>query len=115
MDQGLLSSVAKELSRGQTLYRDVWDQKPPGVYFGYLAAFDIFGWRASSIAWMDIVATAATALLLFAIVRPLGTPSTAALAAALYSALTIPSWLYRHGGFLERLAAETFIVIWVAL
>ena len=115
IDQGLLSSVAKQLSRGQTLYRDVWDQKPPGLYFAYLTAFDVFGWHASSVAWMDILATAMTTLLLFSIVRRLGTRSMAALAAALYSALTIPSWLYRHGGFLERMVAETFIVIWVAL
>ena len=115
IDQGLLASVAKGLSRGQALYRDIWDQKPPGLYFAYLAAFELFGWRVSSIHWMDIAASAATAALLFAIVRQLATTTIAWLAAALFTALTIPSWLFNHGGFLERMVAETFIPIWVGL
>jgi Dolichyl-phosphate-mannose-protein mannosyltransferase len=115
IDQGLLASVAKGLSRGEVLYRDIWDQKPPGLYVAYLAAFTVFGWRTSSVYWMDIAASAITALLILAIVRRLTSASVAWLAAGLFTALTIPSWLFNHGGFLERLVAETVIPIWVGL
>jgi hypothetical protein len=115
IDQGLLASAAYQLSRGQTLYRDVWDQKPPGIYLTYVAAFATLGRKPSSVAWFDILASSATALLLFAIVRRLSDVTMGAAAAALYAALTMPAWLYRHGGFLERSVAETFIVVFVAL
>jgi hypothetical protein len=113
IDQGLLASGARALSRGEVLYRDVWDQKPPAIFLTYLAAFNVFGWTPASIAWLDILASAFTALLLFAIARRLGGVMMGAAAAGLYSALTVPSWLYGNGGFLERGVAELFIVVCV--
>jgi hypothetical protein len=115
IDQGLLSSAAHQLSRGEVLYRDVWDQKPPGIYLTYRLAFALLGTAAASVAWFDILASTATALLLFVIVRRLSDITMGAAAAALYAALTMPSWLYRHGGFLERSVAETFITVCVAM
>jgi hypothetical protein len=111
IDQSLWASAVRGMSRGLVIYRDVWDHKPPGIFFSYLAAFDLFGWAPSSIAWMDLVASAATTLLVFDIVRRLGNAQLGALSGALYSALTIPSWLYGNGGFLERSVAETFVVV----
>lgn len=113
IDQSLWASAVKGMSRGQLLYRDVWEQRPPGIYFVYLLAFHIFGWTAAAVAWIDILASAATTLLLFAIARKLGGSTTGALAAALYALLTMPAWLYRNGGFLERSVCETFIVVCV--
>jgi 4-amino-4-deoxy-L-arabinose transferase-like glycosyltransferase len=111
IDQGLLASAARELSRGQMLYRDIWDQKPPGIYFAYLAAFTSFGWEPSSVAWFDILASVATAALIFGIARRLDGVWSGAVASMLYATLTMPSWLYRHGGFLERSVAETYMVV----
>jgi 4-amino-4-deoxy-L-arabinose transferase-like glycosyltransferase len=115
IDQSLWASAVRGMARHQLLYRDVWEQRPPGIYFTYLTGFRIFGWTAAAVAWMDILASAATALLLFAIVRCLSDVTTGAIAAALYGALTMPGWLYRHDGFLERSVCETFIVVCVAL
>jgi hypothetical protein len=115
IDQGLWASVARGLSRGQVLYRDMWDHKPPGIFLTYLAAFRALGWTPATVAWMDIFATAATTLLLFAIVRRLSDTATGGLAAALYAVLTVPGWLYSHGGFLERSVNETFIVVCAAV
>jgi hypothetical protein len=64
---------------------------------------------------MDLLASAATTLLLCAIVRRLSDFTTGAVAAALYAALTMPGWLFRHDGFLERSVCETFIVVCVAV
>ena len=115
IDQSLWASAARAMSRHQQLYRDVWEQRPPGIYFTYVLGFTVFGWTPATVAWLDILASALTTLLLFAIVRTLSSWSVGAMAAALYAALTMPAWLYRHGGFLERSVCETFIVVWAAL
>ena len=72
IDQGFSASAAHQMHRGQALYRDVWDHKPPASFFTYLAAFRLLGWQPSSVAWFDIAAAAATTMLLFVVVRRLG-------------------------------------------
>lgn len=114
IDQSLWASAVRGMSRGQLLYRDVWEQRPPGIYWAYLAAFQVFGWTPAAVALLDLCAAAATTALLYLIARPLAGPTTGALAAALYAALTMPAWLYRHSGFLERSVSETFIVVCAA-
>ena len=115
IDQSLWASAANGMSHGQRLYRDVWEQRPPGIYWIYEAGFRVLGSTPATVVWLDILASAATCLLLFLIARRLSTPLTAALTAALYAALTMPSWLYGYGGFLERSVCETFIATCVAL
>jgi hypothetical protein len=115
IDQSLWASAVRGLSRHQLLYRDVWEQRPPGIYFTYLAGFTVFGWAPAAVAWLDVLASAVTTLLLFAIARKLSSVTIGAMTAALYAALTMPAWLYRHDGFLERSVCETFIVVCVAL
>jgi len=58
-----------------------------------------------------LISAAATTLLLYATVRRLADTLTGATVALLYAALTMPAWLYRYGGFLERSVCETFIVV----
>jgi len=115
IDQSLWASAVRGMARHQLLYRDVWEQRPPGIYFTYLTGFRVFGWTPAAVAWMDILASGATTLLLFAIVRRLTGVTTAAVAGALYATLTMPGWVYRHDGFLERSVCETFIVVCVGL
>lgn len=115
IDQSLWASAVRGMSRGQLLYRDVWEQRPPGIYWIYLAGFRVFGWTPAAVAWLDILAAASTTLLLGLIGRALAGSATGALAAAMYAALTMPAWLYGHGGFLERSVCETFIAACVAL
>ena len=115
IDQSLWASAVRGMSRGQLLYRDVWEQRPPGIYWIYLAGFNVFGWTPAAVAWLDILAAACTTMLLAAIGRSLAGPATGALAAAMYAALTMPAWLFGHGGFLERSVCETFIAVAVAL
>ena len=111
IDQSLWASAVRGMARGQHLYADVWEQRPPGIYLIYLAAFSVFGWTTAAVAWLDILASALVTVLLFVLARTLAGPRTGALAAALYAVLTLPAWLYRYGGFLERSVCETFIVV----
>ena len=115
IDQSLWASAAHGMAHGQRLYRDVWEQRPPGIYWIYEAGFRVLGSTPATVVWLDILASAATCLLLFLIAHRLSTPLTAALAAGLYAVLTMPSWLYGYGGFLERSVCETFIATCVAL
>ncbi len=115
IDQSLWASAVRGMARHQLLYHDVWEQRPPGIYFTYLTGFRLFGWTPAAVAWMDVLASAATTLLLFGIVHRLSNALTGAVAAALYAALTMPGWLYRHDGFLERSVCETFIVVCVGV
>src|SRR5262245_18065724 len=114
IDQSLWASAVRGMSRGQLLYRDVWEQRPPGIYWIYLAGFHVFESTASSVAWLDIAAAAATTLVLWGVARRLSDPVAGLMAAALYAALTMPAWLFRYGGFLERSVCETFIAVCVA-
>lgn len=114
IDQGLWASAARGMARGQLLYRDVWEQRPPGIYWAYLAAFQLAGWTAATVAWLDIACAAVTTFLLYGIALTLANRTTAALAAAVYVTFTMPAWLYGHGGFLERAVSETFIVVCVS-
>ncbi len=111
IDQSLWASAVRGMARGQHLYADVWEQRPPGIYLTYLAAFSVFGWTTAAVAWIDILASAVVTVLLYVLARTLAGPRTGALAAALYAVLTMPAWLYPYGGFLERSVCETFIVV----
>ena len=114
IDQSLWASAVRAMARGDLLYRDVWEQRPPGIYFIYLSGFSILGWTPSTVAWLDILAATATTLLLWSLVRSFGDRTAAALASALYALGTLPQWLYGYGGFLERSVCETFIVVCIA-
>ena len=114
IDQSLWASAVRGMSRGQLLYRDVWEQRPPGIYWIYLTGFRLFGWTSATVAWLDILAAAATTTLLFLTARKLASREIAILASALYVTLTMPAALYGQGGFLERSISETFIVVSVA-
>ncbi|HEX6976220.1 MAG TPA: glycosyltransferase family 39 protein [Vicinamibacterales bacterium] len=114
IDQSLWASAVRGMSRGQLLYRDVWEQRPPGIYYIYLAGFRLLGWTAATVAWLDIIAAALTTACLYFIARRIAAPLTAAGAAFIYAWFTMPAWLAGHGGFLERSVCETFIVACVA-
>ncbi|MGE5360278.1 MAG: ArnT family glycosyltransferase [Bacteroidales bacterium] len=110
-DQSLWASAVRAMSRGQLLYRDVWEQRPPGIYLVYLAGFHLLGWVSQTVVWLDTLAAAATALLIYVVGRALGSRLTGVTAACLYALLTMPAWMFGHGGILERSVCETFIVV----
>ncbi|HVW25194.1 MAG TPA: hypothetical protein VHC69_07460 [Polyangiaceae bacterium] len=55
-DQGLFYYAAREwLLRGQVLYRDVWDHKPPVIYFVYMTAIGLFGEHTWAIRVLELL------------------------------------------------------------
>jgi hypothetical protein len=108
-DQGVYVTIAWGLQRGLALYRDLWEQKPPGIYLTYWLGFTVFGDKASSVFWLDYLAGALTALVLLDLGRRLVSLRFGALAAAVYAIGTLPAARHMYGGFLERAVTETFI------
>ena len=115
IDQSLWASAVRGMARGQRLYADVWEQRPPGIYVTYLIGFTMFGWTTAAVAWLDIAAATVVTGALFVLGRRLSGDRAGAIAAALYAVFTIPAGLYGNGGFLERSVCETFIVGCVAI
>jgi hypothetical protein len=81
-DEAIYATTADALNRGDLLFRDVVDHKPPAVYHVYQAAFAAFGrYQMQGPHALVILAVLLTAGLLFAIKRR-ETANDAALAAA---------------------------------
>jgi len=53
-DQSIYAVLGHGLLRGQVPYRDLWDFKPPGIFFAYAAAEAWFGKSMTSIRWLEI-------------------------------------------------------------
>src|SRR5438094_614132 len=60
-----LAAAGWGLTQGLMLYRDVWDQKPPGIHLAYAAAFQLFGADARAVVWIDALACAAACVFVF--------------------------------------------------
>ena len=109
IDQGIFSAAAWGMSQGGALYRDLWDQKPPGIHLLYRVAFTLIGTHERTVFWMDYGAFVATVALLVVVGRRLVNATWGWGAAAVYALLGLPPVRFGHGGFLERAVPETFI------
>jgi 4-amino-4-deoxy-L-arabinose transferase-like glycosyltransferase len=109
-DQGLYASMAWGMQRGLVLYRDLFEQKPPGLFLTYRLGFALFGSRTASIFWIDYLAGAMSVLVVFDLGRRLVSLRFGALAAALVAMATVPAARYAYSGFIERAITEPFVM-----
>ena len=100
-DSGLFAYYGQQILAGRILYKDLWDEKPPGVYYVDALAILIAGETPWSIWWLGLAWIAATTIILFLILYTL-TGMIPALAAALVFLLTAlyPDY-YQRGNFTE--------------
>src|SRR5262249_45892964 len=70
-DQGVFATIGWGMQHGLALYRDLWEQKPPGIYLMYRLAFALFGTDVNAIFWMDYLGAVLTTLVLFELGRRL--------------------------------------------
>lgn len=111
IDQGIFSAAAWGMSEGGALYRDLWDQKPPGIHLLYRVALAMLGPRETIAFWLDYAAFLATIALLVIVGARLVSTAWGWGAAAIYALLGLPPVRFGHGGFLERAVPETFIPV----
>ena len=64
-DEGGYAYIAWRMLEGEAPYRDVFDQKPPGIYVAYIGAFALFGRSAGALHVFMHLWSAGTAVLLF--------------------------------------------------
>ena len=70
-DEGEYAYIAQRMLEGEVPYRDAFDQKPPGVFVAYLLAFATAGPTVEGIRFFLAAWTAATAAVLYGLVRRL--------------------------------------------
>ncbi len=93
-DEGEYAYIAQRWLAGDVPYRDAFDQKPPGVFLFYAAAFAVGGETPAAVRWAAQLATIAALGALVALGTWLFAPAVgiaAALSGLLLSAH--PSWL----------------------
>lgn len=108
-DQHLYAYTAGRVLHGDVPYRDAWDQKPPGIFFVYAAAW-AFWPDDHVIAIVDLAASIAIALLLRRHGRQMFGGRAGDAAAVLYLLLADPG-IQKLGGMYLRSQCETFIAL----
>jgi hypothetical protein len=64
-DQGTYLTIGQGLLEGKQLYRDLWDNKPPGIFIAYAGIAKLFGRVMWSAAAVDILLLLVISFLLF--------------------------------------------------
>jgi hypothetical protein len=108
-DQGLYVYAAQRLLAGDVMYRDVWDQKPPGISFVYMGLWRLWP-HESIVPGADLAAAGLTALLLVLIGRRRLSAGAGYGAAACLLLLGDP-YLQRLSGIYVRGQCEPFIAL----
>ncbi len=108
-DQALFMYAGKALLRGQTLYVDVWDVKPPGVFWVYALA----GWLpagARGLRAFDLVFALASVTAVYLLGRHLWDRAAGAVAGLLYGLLYVTT-----SGYWNMAQPDSFMVLPVVL
>jgi hypothetical protein len=106
-DHATFCVIGQGLLHGQLLYRDLWDNKPPGIFYIYAVIVKIFGPVMWSVGVVDILWLLVISCCIFYFCRRyLGTPG-AALAVIFYAC--------RHcrQGYLHAAQPEAFLLLCV--
>jgi|GEM_PF-5575240 len=85
VDEGDMAMDARIIHRGGLMYRDVFNEKGPGLYWLVAGLFELFGDRLIVLRYASAAGTALTLLLLFAFGLRRQKPLTGLLAAAGYA------------------------------
>lgn len=104
-DQATYLTIGQGLLNGQLLYRDLWDNKPPGVFYLFALVVKVFGPVMWCIGLLDIFWLLAISYFIFRFTeRYLGTG--AAVVAVVFNA----SW-HVWAGYWEAVQTETFLIL----
>src|SRR5437764_2898854 len=106
-DQATYCVVAQDLLRGAKLYRDVWDNKPPGVFWIYEVIVKLFGPVMWSVSVVDVLWLLAISYCIFRLAeRYLGRPPAA------IAVLVNAGWHCR-AGYRNAGQGDTFLILFV--
>ncbi|MBK9746754.1 MAG: glycosyltransferase family 39 protein [Chloroflexi bacterium] len=83
-DQGEFATIGRGLLQGKAPYVDLWNPKPPAVFYVYAAAMALFGQTAPALRAIDLLIFPVIALTLYAIGTRLADRRVGVWAAALF-------------------------------
>ena len=86
-DQGTYLTIGQGLLEGKQLYRDLWDNKPPGIFIAYAGIAKLFGRVMWSAAAVDILLLLIISYLLFWFTEAYLGRAGAALAMMVYASM----------------------------
>ncbi len=101
-DEGANAYMARAVSLGDVPYRDVFDHKPPFVYYLYKTAFSLFGESARAVRVFTAWVVLFTALLLYVFIRTFYSAWVALMAVFLYG-------LFQHNPLIQGFGSNTGI------
>ncbi|MEL6403101.1 MAG: glycosyltransferase family 39 protein [Chloroflexota bacterium] len=110
-DQGMYANIGRGILQGATPFVDIWDIKPPPIYYIYALGIGIFGSTTASIRALDLLFVPAGMLGLLVLGKYLTNNRVGLLSALLYGAF------YFNDGFQNLTQSDslaTVITIWVA-
>lgn len=85
-DQGTYLTIGRSLLQGRILYRDLWENKPPGIFYLYAPIGRIFGTRLWSVAAVDLALLLLISWCIFRFTERCLGPMAAAVAVAIHAA-----------------------------
>lgn len=106
-DQAVFAVGARTMADGGALYRDVWDVKPPGIFYLYRLGHALFGVSEAGIRLFEIVWMAGLCVV-FGLFTRLVLPLRAAIPACLIAAFHL-----LIGGYWNTAQTETFAALFV--
>lgn len=112
-DPGIYAYVGRRILAGDLPYRDVFEQKPPGILYSYAAAFAAAGPSFGAIQSLDLIAWLFTLCLIWAVARAIWHDRATPLVATSLGALLINPTL--QSSFKQVGQAETFMGLWAML
>lgn len=109
-DEGAYAYIAQRMAVGQVPYRDIYDHKPPAIYFIYAGIFKLFGESAASIRYFTLFYSLLLTFIIFMIGSRLWGRVGGLLAAFFYA-------VFSGGALIQGTSAntETFLVLPILL
>ncbi len=92
-DEAIYLTIGQQILRGDMLYVDVFDHKPPGIYYLTAASLAVFGHSVAAIKVVLLGWSVATLFALYFLARRLLDDRVAVLSVAIFSLLATPTWL----------------------
>jgi hypothetical protein len=86
-DHGTYLTIGQGLLEGKQLYRDLWDNKPPGIFITYAGIAKLFGRAPWGVPAVDILLLFAISYLLFRFTKPYLGSAGAAIAVVVHASM----------------------------
>jgi len=105
-DTGMWAYIGSRLLEGARLYADLWESKPPGIYYTFAAVLWLFGkGSVTAFLWLDAVLSVAVMLVTYRLARRFSPAPAAAGAVCLLSIVFCHRVLADWGDNVEKFTA----------